>query len=73
MSAMIENEIIDLVKQLDENRQRQVLDYVRQLDITEKPRLTALDIMQLPSEERERIVAESFALAADEDFEIFLP
>ena len=75
MSVMIENEIINLVKQLDEQGQQRILDYVRLVAIrsgnTEIPRLTPLELMQLPFEERQRLLEASIALSADEDFEIF--
>jgi len=32
---------------------------------------SARDLMKLPLEQRERIIAEAFACAAEEDFEIF--
>jgi hypothetical protein len=68
MSA-IEQELIDKIRHLNEDQQRYVLEFVRKLESPK--RLTARELMQLPLEERQRIVAESIAAAADEDFETF--
>ncbi len=71
MSA-VEQEIINRIQELNEEQQRRVLDYVRQVEsAVQVPKLSARDLMKLPPDERRRIVSASLALAAEEDFEIF--
>lgn len=68
----LEQEILSKVNQLDEYQQRRVLDFISALVIpSPKSYYTAQELLLLPAEERERLMAESFAAAADEDFEIF--
>lgn len=70
----LEQEILSEISKLDEQRQRRVLDFIRSLETPTYPtkrRYSARDLLQLPLEERERLVAESFAAAADENFEVF--
>jgi hypothetical protein len=67
--STLEQEIMTEIRQLDDNHQQLVLDFVRHLK-TAKP-LTAREIMRLPQAERDQVVASAFALAADEDFETF--
>lgn len=43
----------------------------RQTTDREHDRLTVYDLMAMPVEDQQRIMSEAFALAADEDFEIF--
>ncbi|MDX2076358.1 MAG: hypothetical protein SFZ02_07990 [bacterium] len=67
----IEQEILTLIGQMDENQQHQLLDTARQL--IQKPHryYTAVELLELPEEERERYMAWSFAQAENEEFEIF--
>lgn len=66
----LEQEILTRLSKLDERQQRRVLDFITTLQTpTAKFYYTAQDLLLLPADERERIIAESFA--ADEDFEIF--
>lgn len=68
----LEQEILTKVSQLDERQQRRVLDFISALAIpSPKSYYTAQELLLLPTEERERLIAESFAAATDEDFEIF--
>lgn len=65
----LEQELIEKITHLDEDKQRRILEFVETI---EKPRTyTALELLSLPLEERERYIAWSFELAANEDFEIF--
>lgn len=66
---MIEQEILDVVRQLDEIQKRRVLEFVQHIQ-GEKV-YSARELMKLPLEERQRLVEASLAAAADEDFEIF--
>jgi hypothetical protein len=70
--SVIEQEIHDRVQQLSEDQKQLVLEYVRHLDMTDTvSKLSARDLLQLPPAERQRILAASLALAAEEDFEYF--
>jgi hypothetical protein len=65
----LEQELIEKIHHLDEAKQRRILEFVEEI---ENPRTyTALELLELPIEERERYIARSFELAANEDFEIF--
>jgi hypothetical protein len=74
MSA-VEQEIIEKVRRLDEEAQKRVLTFIEELEISDETPphkfYTAPELLQLPEEERNRLVAEAFERAADEDFEIF--
>lgn len=71
MSA-IERELIERISQLNVDKQQRVLEFVRNLE-SDAPvrRYSARELMKLPLEERNRILIEQLAQAADEDFEIF--
>ena len=66
----IQDELLHLFEQMDENQRHQLLHAARQI-VQPTRHYTALELMAFPIEERERLVAESIAQAADEDFEIF--
>jgi len=68
MSAL-EKEILARIHRLAPEKQRRVLDFLNQLE-QERP-LSALELMQLPVEERQRRVQAAIESAADEDFETF--
>lgn len=65
----LEQEIIEKFQQLDSSARQRVLASLEQLE-HERP-LSALELMRLPAEERQRRVQAAIAAAADEDFEIF--
>jgi hypothetical protein len=66
--ATLEQELMEKISHLDEERKRQVLAFVE----TITPRFYSLDeLMAMSPEERNKAVEASFAAAADEDFEIF--
>ncbi len=66
--STIEQELMEKISHLDEDRKRQVLAFVE----TITPRFYSLDeLIAMSPEERNKAVAASFAAAADEDFEIF--
>jgi hypothetical protein len=69
MMNMLEKEIIEKFQQLDSSARQRVLGFLEQLE-HERP-LSALELMRLPAEERQRRVQAAIASAADEDFEIF--
>ena len=64
----IENEIIQELAKLGEDRQKQVLSYIRGLT-TE--RLSARELMSLPAAKRAAYLQEAFRAAENEDFETF--
>jgi hypothetical protein len=66
----IQDELLNLFEQMDEHQRHQLLDVARQI-VQPARHYTALELMTLPIEERDRLVAEAMAQAADEDFEIF--
>lgn len=67
--------LIEKFTRLDEPHQHAVLEFVSQMETDmEQPTVqtyTPLELMALPLAERNRILAEQFTRAADEDFEIF--
>jgi hypothetical protein len=67
-----EHELIEKIGQLDEAKQRQVMDFVRSLEAESRQHYySARELLKLPPAERDRLVAEALAKAADEDFEVF--
>ena len=70
--SVIEQEIHDRIQQLSEDQKQLVLEYVRHLDLADEvSKHSARDLLKLPADERQRILAASLALAAEEDFELF--
>lgn len=69
MMNEVEKEIIEKFQQLDPSARQRVLGFLEQLE-HERP-LSALELMRLPAEERQRRVQAAIASAADEDFEVF--
>lgn len=66
----VEQEIIQRIHQLDSADQEKVLAFVERLRKQPK-RYSPRELMALPAEERDRLVAEAFDLAANMDFETF--
>lgn len=67
--STLEQELMEKISQLNEDQQRRILEIVETID---KPRTyTAIELLALPIEERERYIARSFELAAHENFETF--
>jgi hypothetical protein len=71
MITSIEQEIMDKIHNLDDQAKRRVLDFVNNIHISTPRLLTAHELMQLPFEERERLVKMALESSADEDFETF--
>ena len=69
MMNVLEKEIIEKFQQLEPSARQRVLGFLEQLE-HDRP-LSALELMRLPAEERQRRVQAAIASAADEDFEIF--
>ncbi|MCI0710806.1 MAG: hypothetical protein L0154_11655 [Chloroflexi bacterium] len=65
----LEQEIIEKFQQLDKAAQQRVLGFLEQLE-HERP-LSALELMRLPAEERQRRGQAAIVSAADVDFETF--
>lgn len=68
--AAIEQEIMDKIRNLDEQAKRRVLEFVSRLESGQRP-YTARELMKLPYEERNRIAQEALARSQDEDVELF--
>ena len=66
----IEQQIIDHVRKLDDAQKQRVLEFVKHT-LQQKLTCSARELMRLPFEERERLVAAAFEAAANEDFETF--
>ena len=69
MMNVLEKEIIEKFQQLEPSARQRVLGFLEQLE-HDHP-LSAIELMRLPAEERQRRVQAAIASAADEDFEIF--
>ncbi len=71
----IEQEIIERLLQLGAEEQQAVLDYVKALQepvlLPPRAHYSPTELLKLPAPIRDKIIAESFRLAQDEDFEIF--
>jgi hypothetical protein len=68
----VERELIERIHHLDEEKQRQVLEFVQTIETpTEQKRYSARELMKLPFAERNRILLEQLERAANEDFETF--
>jgi hypothetical protein len=69
--STIEQQIIERVRQLDSDDQKIVLEFLDRLH-QEPPKLySPRELMRLPAEERDRLVAKAFDRAATMDFETF--
>lgn len=66
----IQDELLTLFEQMDEQQRHHLLNLARKM-VQPPHHYTARELMALPAEERDRLVAQSIALAANEDFEIF--
>lgn len=66
-SVPIEQQIIEHLRSLDDRQKQRVLEFVNTL----KPTTSARELLSLPAEEREQLVAAAFEAAAEEDFETF--
>ncbi len=67
--ASLEQEILQRIHRLNPNKQQRVLDFVTQLENEHSE--SALELIRLPAEERQRRVRAAIESASDEDFEIF--
>jgi len=66
----LEQQIIERFRHLSESQKHRVLHFVERT-LAEPSSHTSREMIRLPSEERERLVAAAFEAAAGEDFEIF--
>lgn len=62
----LEQEIMTRLSKLDEGQQRRVLDFIATLEAPPRFYYTAQELLRLPAEERERMVAEAFGVLSDE-------
>jgi hypothetical protein len=68
-SIPVERQIVDQLSELDEAQKQRVLAFVNALH--QGIGYSARDLLKLPQEEREQMVAAAFEAAADEEFETF--
>jgi|GEM_PF-802110 len=75
MSA-IENELIEKIRHLDVEQQLRVLQFLQTINNptppaqTEQRHYSARELMKMPLEERNRLVAEALVRSQDQDIEI---
>lgn len=69
MTNAIEQEIVEKFRQLEPDAKERVLNLLGRL--ADDHSLSALELMRLPAEERQRRVQAAIEAAADEDFETF--
>ncbi len=70
--STLERELIEKIKHMDEPHRKRVLEFIREMDsLAAKKSYSADELLKLPYEERNRLVAEALARTADEDVEFF--
>ncbi|MEL6406519.1 MAG: hypothetical protein AAFR81_19275 [Chloroflexota bacterium] len=69
MTSVLEKEIIEKFQQLDASGRQRVLGFLEQFE-SERP-LSAIELIRLPAEERQRRVEAAIDSAGNEEFEIF--
>jgi hypothetical protein len=70
MSAL-EQELIEKISHLDTEKQRQVLEFVRRLEAPQQTQTySALELMRLPPDERNRLVVQALERSANDDIEM---
>jgi len=67
----VEQEIVNKLHRLSDDKQQKVLEFIEALQETPSHTLSARELMKLPAEDRDRLVAQAFELAVNEDFETF--
>jgi hypothetical protein len=67
----IEQQIMNYVNRLDDAGKRKVLEFAAQAAGHRPGHYSARELLKMPTVERDRLVAEAFASAAEEDFETF--
>ncbi len=70
--ASLEHEILEKVMHLSIDQKRKVLEFVDTREAFSEPRkYSARDLLQLPPEERNRLMTAAIELAVNEEFETF--
>jgi hypothetical protein len=69
--STIEQQIIERIHRLSSDDQKKVLEFMDRLHQETPKRYSPRELMRLPAEERDRLVAEAFDRAATMDFETF--
>jgi hypothetical protein len=69
--STVEQEIISRLHQLNSDEQHKVLEFIEGLREQPQQHYSTRDLMKLPEAECERLVAQAFERAANEDFETF--
>lgn len=70
VNASIERELIQKFREMDEARQQLVLQFVTHA-AQEQPAYSASELLLLPPQARDPLIAAAFDAAANEDFELF--
>lgn len=66
----LEQELIERITKLNEDQKRLVLDFVREIDQPKQTTYTAVELMKLPYEERNRLVVEALQRSQNDDIEV---
>lgn len=66
----LEQELIERITKLNEDQKRRVLDFVREINQPEHTAYTALELMKLPYEERNKRVIEALKKSQNDDVEL---
>lgn len=69
--STLEQEILKRLHKLTTDDQHKVLEFMETLHQPPKTSTRVSDLLNLPVSERERLIAQAFELAANEDFETF--
>ena len=67
----LEQELIEKISRLDEDKQRRILEFVETIDINIEKAYTAQELMRLPPDERNRIARAALERSQQEDIELF--
>jgi hypothetical protein len=72
LMSSIKRELLESISRLDDGKQKQVLEFVRSIaEPLSSKTYSRHELMRLPSEERNRIVAAALTQSLDEDVELF--
>jgi hypothetical protein len=69
VDTSLEQQIIEKLHELADEQKLRVLEFVTRM-LRQPPSYSARDLLRLPPDVRERLVAQSFEAAAQEDFEL---
>lgn len=69
--STLEAEIMMEIQRLDDTQKQRVLNFIYQLESQPRPSLSALELMKLPFEERNRLAIEALKQTSEDDIELF--